>query len=63
MDFWKRVPMERICIDLAGPFPISVHGNNDALVVTDCFTKCVEIYLILNQEAETVASLHVDKVS
>ena len=49
--------MERVCIDLAGPFPVSGRGNKYALVVTDCFTKYVEIYALPNQEAETVAQI------
>ena len=38
------VPMERVCIDIVGPFPESTSGNKYALVVTDYFTKFVEIY-------------------
>ena len=56
-DYRKGEPMERICIDLVGPFPVSECGNKYALVVTDCFTKYVEIYPIPNQEAETVAQV------
>ena len=39
------------------PFPVPWQGNRYALVVTDCFTKCVEIYALLNHEAETVAQM------
>lgn len=45
------VPMERICIDIVGPFPVCPNGNKYALVVTDYFTKYVEAYAIPNQEA------------
>ena len=51
------VPMERVCLDIVGPFPESAHGNKYALVVTDYFTKFVEIFPIPNQEATTVASV------
>ena len=51
------VPMERVCIDLVGPFPESANGNKYGLVVTDYFTKYVEIYPIPNQDASTVASV------
>ena len=34
-DYRKGEPMERVCIDLAGPFPVSGQGNRYALVVTD----------------------------
>ena len=51
------VPMERVCIDLVGPFPVSNNGNRYALVVTDYFTKFVEIFPLPNQEASSVASV------
>ena len=47
--------MERVCV-VVGPFPVSTNGNKYGLVVTDCFTKYVEIYPIPNQEAVTVAT-------
>ena len=49
--------MERVCIDLAGPLPVSGRVDRYALVVTDCFTKYVEIYTLPNQETETVAQV------
>ena len=51
------VPMERVSIDIVGPFPESHHGNKYALVVSDYFTKFVEIYPLPNQEATSVASV------
>ena len=51
------VPMERICLDIVGPFPESWNRNKYGLVVTDYFTKYVEIYAIPNQEASTIASV------
>merc|ERR1711893_170362 len=54
-DYRKGNPMERVCIDIVGPFPESENGNKYALVVRDCFTKYVEIYPMPNQEAKTVA--------
>ena len=50
-------PLERVCIDIVGPFPQSDHDNRYALVVTDCFTKYVEIYAMPNQEAATVSKV------
>ena len=50
-------PLERVCIDIVGPFPQSNQGNRYALVVTDCFTKYVEIYPMPNQEAATVSKV------
>ena len=54
-DFRVGIPMERVCVDIVGPFPKSVNGNKYGLVITDCFTKFVEIYPLPNQEASTVA--------
>lgn len=54
-DYRVGVPMERVCIDIAGAFPVSKSGNKYALIVTDWFTKYVEIYPMPNQEAATVA--------
>ena len=51
------VPMERVCIDIVGPFPPSVNGNKYALVVTDYFTKYVEVYPLPNQQATSVATV------
>ena len=56
-DFRAGVPMERVCVDIVGPFPISNSGNRYGLVVTDCFTKYVEIYPMPNQEAVTVSQI------
>ena len=51
------VPMERICIDIVDAFPESRNGSKYGLVLTDYFTKYVEIYPIQNQEASTIASV------
>ena len=51
------IPMERVCVDLCGPFPPSSSGNRYAMVVTDWFTKYVEVYALPNQEAATVAEV------
>ena len=51
------VPMERVCLDIVGPFPESTSGHRYALVVTDYFTKYVEIYPMPNQEASSVSSV------
>lgn len=37
------------------------HGNKYILVVTDAFSKLTEIYALTNQEAETVATVVVEK--
>ncbi|GFS50456.1 retrovirus-related Pol polyprotein from transposon 412 [Trichonephila clavipes] len=47
-------PFERIAFDILGPLPRSSDGNNNILVVMDCFTKWPEAYPIPDQEASTV---------
>ena len=48
-------PMERIAVDVLGPFPRSSSGNVYVLVVGDYFTKWLDAYPIKNQKAPTVA--------
>lgn len=55
--FQVGLPMERLCIDIAGPFPETPDGNKYCLIITDWFTKFVEIHPMRNQEAETVAQV------
>ena len=49
-------PMDRLSVDVLGPFPITKTGSRFILVVQDNFTKFVETYAIPNQTAETVAN-------
>jgi hypothetical protein len=48
-------PLERIAIDIAGPFPECDRGSRYLLVAMDYFTNWPEVYAIPNQEASTVA--------
>jgi Integrase zinc binding domain/Integrase core domain len=48
-------PFERCAMDVIGPLPESQRGNRCALIVSDYFTKWVEVFPIPNQEAVTVA--------
>ena len=54
--------MERIAVDIAGPFPVSNKGNKYILVVQDYFTKWVECFPMSNMEAGTVAKIVVEEV-
>lgn len=54
-------PMERVAIDIVGPFPVSSSGNRYILVAMDYFTKWPEAYAIPNQEATTVAQVLVEQ--
>ena len=52
--------MQRVAVDIVGPFPQTAKGNMYVLVAADVFTQWVEAYAIPNQEAVTVASKLVD---
>ena len=47
--------MERVHLDILGPFPETSRGNKYVLVVMDQFTKSVEAYALLNHRAESTA--------
>ena len=55
-------PMERIATDILGPLPESENGNRYLLVISDYFTKWVEVFPIPDQRAETVAKCLVNEV-
>ena len=54
-------PLERIAIDVLGPLPPTEAGNKYILVIADYFTKWVEAYPMVNQEAGTIAELLVQE--
>lgn len=54
-------PMDRVALDIMGPFPISNQGNRYVLVVGDVFTKWIEAYGIPDQTARTVANIVVNE--
>ena len=54
-------PMERVAMDITGPWPVSQSGNRYTLVVSDYFTKWAEAYPIPDQEAKTVAEVFVNQ--
>jgi len=53
-------PMDRVAVDIAGPFPVTSQGNRFICVAMDYFTKWPEAYAIPNHEAATVAGVLVD---
>ena len=55
------VPMERVCLDLLGPFPESRNKNKYVLPIVDQFTRWVELFPIRNMEAVTVAKVFVNE--
>ncbi|KAK3083233.1 hypothetical protein FSP39_017411 [Pinctada imbricata] len=54
-------PLERVAVDILGPFPRSEKGNRYVMVVGDYFTKWLEAYPIPDQEAATVAQILFEK--
>ena len=49
-------PMERVGIDVMGPFPVTKAGNKCILVVGDYATKWLEAYPLPDHKAATVAT-------
>ena len=54
-------PLERVHLDMLGPFPPSRNGNVYILVLVDQFSKWVECYPTSDQTAQTVARVVVDE--
>ena len=52
--------MERVGVNITGPFPVTTSGNRFVLVAMDYLTKWPEAYEIPNHEATTVARALVD---
>ena len=54
-------PLDRVGMDILGPFPITGRGNKYVLVIGDYFTKWMEAYALPDQTAETVATRFVNE--
>jgi len=54
--------MERMAVDIAGPFPCTERGNKYICVAMDYFSKWPEACALPNHEAETVAEFLVTQV-
>ena len=53
-------PLERVAVDVMGPFKETIRGNHFVIVIGDYFTKWMEAYPVPNHKAETVATTLVD---
>ena len=58
--FHAGVQMERVHLDILGPFPKSHSGNVYILMLVDQFTKWLECYPLPDQNAETIAKAMVE---
>jgi transposase InsO family protein len=54
--------LERVSIDIAGPWEESTSGNKYILVIQDYFTKWIEIYCLPDHKAATVARCMLDYI-
>ncbi|CAI5661243.1 unnamed protein product [Oreochromis niloticus] len=55
-------PMERVGVDVLGPFPVTESGNRYVLVAMDYFTKWPEAYAVPDQSATTTAERLVEEM-
>ena len=54
--------MERVGVDVLGPFPVTDSGNRYVLVAMDYFTKWPEAYAVPDQSAATTAERLVEEM-
>ena len=55
-DYQAGYPMERVHLDILGPFTTSTKSNKYVLVMVDQFTKWVELAAVPEQTAEIIAT-------
>ena len=55
-------PLDRLGTDFVGPLPLTPRGNRHILVVTDYFTKWVEIFAVPDQSSVTTAEVILNEV-
>ena len=58
----QGVPLAEWAMDVLGPLPKSEQGNLYILVITDLFTKWVEMYAIPDQKTPTIVSCLTDLI-
>ena len=55
-------PCQDWCVDLCGPFPLSLKGNKYAVIFMDRFSRFPEAFGIPDKKAETVAKVLVEQI-
>ena len=55
-------PLDRLSTDFLGPFPVTPRGNKYIMVVTDTFTKWVDIFALPDQSAKRCANVLLNEV-
>ena len=53
-------PMDRLATDILGPLPLTPRGNQYTLLVTDHFTKWVEILAVPDQTVNYMCRGHIE---
>ncbi|CAC5404225.1 unnamed protein product [Mytilus coruscus] len=53
-QYHAGAPMERVALDIIGPFPLSKKGNKYSLIVSDYFTRWAEVYPMPDIETKTI---------
>ena len=56
------VQLDRLSMDILGPLPVTSRNNKYILVVTDHFTKWVEVFPVQDQSAITCATIVLNEV-
>lgn len=52
--------MDRVAVDILGPFPRTLRGNRYVVVALDYFTKWPETVAVPDQEAATVCEVLIE---
>ena len=55
-------PLDQLATDILGPLPVTLRKNRYILVVTDYFSKWVEIFLLPDTTAQTCEDRILNKV-